>query len=67
MRNFKACTVHQKLLHSKMKNVKLDKAVTRMTVMTNGIKFCSAEVKKLLERKRHRWDYNIKVTVRGVG
>jgi hypothetical protein len=66
MRKFKAFTVHQKLLDGKMRNVKLDKAVTQMAVMTNDTKFCSAKVKRILERKRHRWNYNIKVVVREV-
>ena len=38
-----------------------------MAVMTNDSKFYSTKVKKLLERKRRRWDYNIKVVVREVG
>jgi predicted nucleic acid-binding Zn ribbon protein len=50
-----------------MRNVKLDKAVTQMAVMKNDTKFCSAKVKKLLERKRNRCDYNIKVVFREVG
>lgn len=54
MGNFKAYTVHQKLLDSQMRNVELDKAVTQMAVMTNDTKFFLAKVKKLLERKRHR-------------
>jgi predicted nucleic acid-binding Zn ribbon protein len=49
-----------------MRNVKLDKAVTQMAVMTNDTKFCSEKVKKLLEGKRQRWDYNIKEVVREV-
>jgi hypothetical protein len=64
MRNFKAFTVHQQLLDSKMSNVKLDKAVTQIAVMTNDTKVCSAKVKKLLDRKRRRWDHNIKVVVK---
>ena len=47
MRNFKACTVHQKLLESKIGNVELDKAVIQMAEMTNDTTFCSARVKKI--------------------
>jgi hypothetical protein len=54
MRNFKAFTVHQNLLDSKMRNVKLGKAVTQIAVMTKYTKFCLAKVKKLLDRKRSR-------------
>lgn len=46
MRNFKDFTVHQKLLDSEMRNVKLNKAGTQMAVMTNDTKFCSVKVKK---------------------
>jgi hypothetical protein len=49
MTNFKNFTVHQKLLDSKMRNVKLDKAVTQIAVMTKDTKFCSAKVKRLLD------------------
>jgi len=49
-----------------MRNVKLNKAVTQMAVMTNYTKFCWAKVKKLLERKRHKWDYHIKVVFKEV-
>jgi hypothetical protein len=43
MRNVKACTVDQKLLYSKMRNVELDKSVIQMEVMTNDTKFCSVK------------------------